>query len=80
MTRWSARPRYRCSALAYGSRSTAAAERTSTDSVHHERGRYSIRCTGRGGKSGSISAQISSGIRQPSFTEHQPHRSASLIG
>src|SRR4051794_39447903 len=44
MTRWSAitRTRGRRSALAYGSRSTTAAEDNLNRLVHHERGRYSI--------------------------------------
>ncbi len=43
MTRWSAitRTRGRRSALAYGSRSTTAAEDDLNRLVHHERGRYS---------------------------------------
>ena len=43
MTRWSAiiRTRGRRSALAYGSRSTTAAEDDLKRLVHHERGRYS---------------------------------------
>src|SRR2546422_2294554 len=43
MTRWSAitRTRGRRSALAYGSRSTTAAEDNLNRLVHHERGRYS---------------------------------------
>lgn len=43
MTRWSAIPRTRGrrSALAYGSRSTTAAEDNLNRLVHHERGRYS---------------------------------------
>ena len=42
MTRWSAitRTRGRRSALAYGSRSTTAAENDLNRLVHHERGRY----------------------------------------
>jgi hypothetical protein len=42
MTRWSAitRTRGRRSALAYGSRSTTAAEDNLNRLVHHERGRY----------------------------------------
>jgi len=42
MTRWSAitRTRGRRSALAYGSRSTTAAEDDLNRLVHHERGRY----------------------------------------
>jgi len=43
MTRWSAitRTRGRRSALAYGSRSTTAAEDNLNRLIHHERGRYS---------------------------------------
>ena len=43
MTRWSAitRTRGRRSALAYGSRSTTAAEDNLNRLVHHQRGRYS---------------------------------------
>jgi len=43
MTRWSAitRTRGRRSALAYGSRSTTAAENNLNRLIHHERGRYS---------------------------------------
>ena len=46
MTRWSAitRTRGRRSALAYGSRSTTAAEDNLNRLVHHERGRYSATC------------------------------------
>jgi hypothetical protein len=42
MTRWSATTRTRrsCSALAYGSRSTAAAKKHLNRLVHHQRGRY----------------------------------------
>jgi hypothetical protein len=42
MTRWSAitRTRGRRSALAYGSRSTTAAEHNLNRLIHHERGRY----------------------------------------
>jgi len=42
MTRWSAitRTRGRRSALAYGSRSTTAAENNLNRLIHHERGRY----------------------------------------
>jgi hypothetical protein len=45
MTRWSAitRTRGRRSALAYGSRSTTAAEDNLNRLIHHERGRYSRR-------------------------------------
>jgi hypothetical protein len=46
MTRWSAitRTRGRRSALAYGSRSTTAAEDNLNRLIHHEQGRYS--CAG----------------------------------
>jgi transposase len=46
MTRWSAitRTRGRRSALAYGSRSTTAAEDNLNRLVHHQRGRYSAAC------------------------------------
>jgi hypothetical protein len=50
MTRWSAitRTRGRRSALAYGSRSTTAAEDNLNPVVHHERGRYfGSRCQAR---------------------------------
>jgi hypothetical protein len=44
MTRWSAitRTRGRRSALAYGSRSTTAAENNLNRRIHHQRGRYSL--------------------------------------
>jgi hypothetical protein len=47
MTRWSAitQTRGRRSALAYGSRSTTAAEDNLNRLVHHERGRYSWEAT-----------------------------------
>src|SRR6266516_5846918 len=52
MTRWSAitRTRGRRSALAYGSRSTTAAEDNLNRLVHHQRGRYCQRPLGAGGR------------------------------
>ena len=61
MTRWSAitRNRARRSALAYGSRSTTAAEDNLNRLVHHERGRYSGHSVGKPSAHGVLHVLVS---------------------
>ncbi len=74
MTRWSAitRTRGRRSALAYGSRSTTAAEDNLNRLIHHERGRYwGGRWQEEGGLSGASGKPLQIGMGRTEYCANQ---------